>query len=115
MATPTEISDYTKYRGQCKIMCDALVAEDPSLRLERGHYIDPLWGPQEHWWCVKPDGSIVDPTAKQFPSKGSAEYIPFNGICVCEECGKEVPEEEAIFMGRYPVCSNLCARRLVGV
>lgn len=33
----------------------------------------------------------------------------------CEECGKEIPNGEEITMGNYAVCSDLCARRLVGV
>ncbi|HNV67896.1 MAG TPA: hypothetical protein PKN60_12325, partial [Bacteroidales bacterium] len=64
-------SDYLKFRGKCKEMSEAAVLEDPTLRLVRGHYWCPLWDRNEqHWWCVKPDGTIVDPTARQFPSRG---------------------------------------------
>jgi len=109
------MTDYEKYRGKCKEMSEELIAKDPSLTLVRGHYTCPIWGDQEHWWCTKADGTIVDPTAKQFPSKGHGVYTPFNGVCICEECGKEVLEENAIMMGRYPTCSGICAKRLVGL
>ena len=109
-------NDYKKYRGKCKEYVDVLIAYDKTLTAVRGHYICPLWGKQAHWWAIKPDGTIVDPTVKQFPTKGiGAEYIPFNGMCICEQCGKEVPEAEAIPMGNYACCSNICAMRLVGV
>jgi endogenous inhibitor of DNA gyrase (YacG/DUF329 family) len=42
-------------------------------------------------------------------------YEPFSGNILCEECGKIVPEEEAIIAGSYAVCSNRCALNLVGL
>lgn len=108
-------TDYTKYRGKCKEMSEALVAADPSLTLVRGHYYDADWGPQQHWWCVAPDGTIIDPTKDQFPSKGAGFYEPFNGWCTCEECGTEIREEDAMMAGNYPCCSYDCVCRLVGL
>jgi hypothetical protein len=109
-------SDYEKYRGKCKEMSEALVTEDSTLRLVRGHYWCPIWNTEEpHWWCVKEDGTIVDPTAKQFGSKGCGEYTEFDGNITCEECGKQVLEEDAQFMGQHPVCSYSCGARLVGI
>lgn len=111
-----EIDDgYQRYRGKCKEVSEALIAADPSLRLVRGHYYDFAWGEQEHWWTVAPDGTIHDPTKDQFPSKGRGVYVEFDGICTCENCGKEVCEEEAQFAGRYPCCSYACCMRLVGL
>lgn len=115
MSETWEVSDYQKYRGKCKSMSEAAVKEDPTLQLVRGHYYDPLWGEQEHWWTVKSDGTIYDPTKDQFPSKGSGIYVEFNGICPCAECGKEVAEEDAYMAGNYPCCSERCAFRLVGL
>ena len=108
-------SDYTKYRGKCKEFSEAAIEADPSLTLVRGYYYCPEWGEQQHWWTKRPDGSIYDPTAQQFPSKGTGTYVEFNGVVTCEECGKTLHEEDAIFMGNYPVCSSTCAKRLVGV
>ena len=110
-----QISDYQKYRGKCKEYAEELVRKDPTLQLVRGHYICPIWGAQAHWWCVDLDGKIVDPTARQFPSKGLGEYIPFDGRIYCEQCGKETTEEEAHINGNYACCSYSCAMRLVGL
>jgi hypothetical protein len=47
----------------------------PELRRVRGHYYCTIWGPREHWWLIATDGSVVDPTAEQFPSRGTGEYV----------------------------------------
>lgn len=101
-------SDYMKYRGKCREMSEALVAENPSLRLVRGYYYCPIWGRQEHWWTEKPDGTVVDPTAKQFPSKGIGEYEEFDGLLYCENCGMKVTEEQAHIDGHHVFCSDAC-------
>lgn len=111
--TPEE--GYRLFRGKCREMSEALVREDPTLRLVRGHYFCPHFGEQAHWWCEKPDGTVVDPTAAQFPSNGSGMYVEFDGTVTCEVCGKEMQENEAQFMSRYAVCSDRCARALVGI
>lgn len=110
-------SDYLKYRGKCKEACQELCRVDKTLKMVRGHYYDVMWGSQPHWWCIKLDGTIVDPTARQFPTKGTGEYTEFNGIVTCSECGKEVPENEATIIGNgnYAVCSTKCALRIVGL
>lgn len=111
-----EKSDYSKYRGKCKEFSEALCAEDPSLTLVRGYYYCHIWDRQEpHWWTVNAEGEIIDPTAKQFPSKGTGEYIPFDGTYTCENCGKIVAEAQMVPCGNYPTCSNQCAMRLVGL
>lgn len=110
-----EESDYLKYRGKCKEFCDQAVAKDSSLTLVRGHYLCPFWGEQPHWWTVRKDGTIYDPTKDQFPSKGIGEYVPFNGMLSCAECGKEIPEKDADIEGNYAFCSYICHGRFVGV
>ena len=111
------MGDYLKYRGKCKEMSEAL-AEEKGYRLVRGYYNEPIWNTREaHWWCVDDaTGLIHDPTAKQFPSGGINEfYEEFDGYVNCEECGKRISESEITMMGMYPVCSNECACRLVGL
>jgi len=109
-------SNYSEYRGKCKDYVDKAVQADPTLRKVRGYYHCPMWGKQEHWWCERPDGSIYDPTVKQFPTAGAcAEYEEFDGVCTCEECGKRFKEGEGKMAGPYPVCSKKCALRLVGL
>lgn len=111
-----ETSDYMKYRGKCKEMSEAAVLADPTLTLVRGHYYCPVWNTEEpHWWCVKPDGTIVDPTALQFGSKGLGLYTPFDGTVECSNCGKQMTEEEALFDSNYAFCSSRCFGYFVGV
>jgi hypothetical protein len=108
---------YAKYRGKCKPMCEEAIAADPTLRLVRGHYFEPLWGTNEqHWWTVRPDGTIYDPTRLQFPSGGIPElYEEFDGMVECSECGKVKPEAEMTFESRYAFCSYECHGRFIGV
>ena len=103
----------TELRGRCKELSEAAAAEDPTLTVTKGWYDDPLWGEQEHWWCTRPDGTIVDPTAAQFPVGGVASlYRPYVGKYPCWECGTATPEADLVD-GRF--CSGRCACRCVGV
>lgn len=106
--------DYS-LRGRCKELCDAAVAADPSLTLVRGHYHCWHWGKQPHWWTVRPDGTVFDPTAAQFPSLGRGDYVPFDGFVECAECHKVVAEDKADIEGNYAFCSYVCHGRFVGV
>lgn len=116
MTPETLTSDYTLYRGKCKEMSEAAVAADPTLTLVRGHYYCPVWGKQAHWWTVRADGSILDPTALQFPSEGHGTYVPFDGAVECAECGKEMREADVEHAdSRYVLCSYACHGRFVGV
>ena len=67
----TEQNDYMKYRGKCREMSEALVAENPELTLVRGFYHCPFWGVQGHWWCKTKTGEIIDPTKLQ------SEFLDF--------------------------------------
>lgn len=104
-----------KYRGKCKEFVDAAILADNTLTAVRGHYHCPIWGEQAHWWAVKPDGSIVDPTKDQFPSKGLGEYVPFNGVVYCAECGKEMTESTCKHYGNYAFCCDAHIMRFVGL
>ena len=111
-------TNYQIFRGKCKAACDALQKIMPELTLHRGWYHQPGWPRNscQHWWLQTPEGEIVDPTALQFPDPHVKEYYEeFDGMCECEECGKEIHENDAIFAGRYPVCSGECHMRLVGL
>lgn len=109
-------NDYTKYRGKCKEMSEALVQQNPELRLVRGFYDCPVWGEQQHWWCEDSDGKNVDPTKNQFPSKGIGMYREFDGMVSCSNCGTEMHEHEVVCAdGRYAFCSGKCYGRFVGV
>ncbi len=110
-------SDYLAYRGKCKEMCDELVVKDPTLKLVRGHYHCPFWGAEPHWWCVDASGQIIDPTANQFPSKGSGDYVEFDGNINCSECGKSMKETDPFvrFESNHCFCSTACNMRFVGL
>ena len=99
-------------RGRCREMSDKAAAADPTLTIVRGWYDDPVWGAQEHWWCKRPDGTIVDPTAAQFPTGGVVSlYREFAGMFPCAECGEEFAEGD----GYDVCCSGECYGRMVGV
>ena len=109
-------SDYMKYRGRCKEMSEELAASDPELTLVRGYYFCPMWNKEEpHWWCKKKDGTIVDPTKDQFPSKGLGTYTEFDGTMLCAECGKHISESDALYESNYAFCSGKCLLRFVGL
>ena len=110
------MTDYERYRGKCKEESEKL-AKEKGYILVRGYYYEPLWNREEpHWWCVDEDGVIHDPTRKQFPSGGIADfYTEFDGTVECAECGKIVEEKDIIPMGNYACCSDLCAMKLVGL
>ena len=101
------MSNYLKYRGRCKELCEEALLNDPSLTIIRGYYHDALWGKQQHWWTVRQDGSIYDPSKLQFPDQ-NGEYEQFSGLCNCEHCGKEITEEEGTIYGNYIFCGGQC-------
>lgn len=85
-----------KLFGICKQVTDDMVVAFPELTQVRGHaYVIP-WGLRTHWWCVAPDGAIVDPTADQYPAMGvqrPMQYTPLDPdaeepIGMCMECGE---------------------------
>lgn len=118
MRTEAEINaDYREFRGRCLELCTAAIKADPTLRMVRGWYFEPWWAREEmHWWCVKPDGTIVDPSARQFPSNGNPLcYREFNGVYECEVCDCEFPEAQLVAMGTHTCCSTKCAGILVGI
>jgi hypothetical protein len=108
--------DYALYRGRCRELSEKACCDDPTLTLVRGHYYCPIWNREEpHWWTTRPDGTIHDPSSKQFPSKGLGVYTPFNGVIPCSNCGKEMKEEEATIEGNHAFCSYTCHGIFVGV
>jgi hypothetical protein len=108
-------TDYLTYRGKCKKLAEAACAADSSLRLVRGFYHCPMWGKQAHWWAVRTNGEIVDPSVKQFPTAGAmAEYEEFDGNIECEFCHKSVPEAEAYRYAQHAYCSYECFGHNVG-
>jgi hypothetical protein len=84
-------ANVTETYGTCADVTEQMVAAFPDLARVRGHYYCAVWGERAHWWLLDGD-QIVDPTAAQFPSKGSGVYVPWKegakeptGMCI--ECG----------------------------
>lgn len=99
-------ANVTETYGKCHEVSQAMAAAFPELRLVRGHYYCIAWGERGHWWLATPDGSIVDPTAAQFPSKGTGEYVEWDDSQPeptgrCPQCG------ELCYDGDY-LCSDAC-------
>jgi hypothetical protein len=93
-------------RGLCKEVTERMAAAFPELRRVRGHYVCPSEGRLQHWWLVAADGTIVDPTKRQFVSDGKGAYEPHEGPVPtgkCLNCGEYV-YECASFCS--PACQN---------
>ncbi len=110
-----QMDNYKKYRGRCKEFVDAEIEKDPTLKAVRGWYDCPYDGRQAHWWCVRLDGTIFDPTQKQF--KGPFVpylYIPYTGTMPCCYCGEEVEVSKAVADGNRGYCSQRCYGKDIG-
>lgn len=80
--------------GQCEKVTASMLEAFPELTRVRGHYQCPVWGERAHWWLTAPDGSIVDPTVMQFPSRGCGDYEPWDD-------SKELPTGKCMNCGGY--------------
>jgi len=101
----------TNTYGRCREWTHSMAACFPELTLVRGHYWDSTWGDRAHWWLVAPDGSIVDPTAEQFPSKGTGDYQPLDESLpeptgMCPNCG-------GLAYNHDTFCSDACGAAYV--
>lgn len=104
-------ANVTESYGQCLEVTEKMAAAFPELRRVRGHYYCPIWGERAHWWLVEECGEIVDPTAEQFPSKGTGEYVEWDEsqaepTGMCPNCGGHC------YDGNY-CCSDECGRQYV--
>lgn len=93
-------------RGSCATATERMVSAFPELRRVRGHRDGA-----PHWWCVAPDGAIVDPTVKQFADTSTGHYEEYTGpdpVGKCMNCGDYV--WSAAFS--TSACSDECAREL---
>jgi hypothetical protein len=92
--------------GKCSEVTLEMQKIFPELIRVRGHYWDAIWGEREHWWLIDPSGETIDPTSKQFPTKGHGEYIQWNEgdpepTGICPNCG------DHCYHGNY-CCSEKC-------
>lgn len=95
-------------RGKCAEATASMVIAFPELRRACG-FAHTAWGEDQHWWCVAPDGKIVDPTKGQFPYVSQYEEVdladPHRPIPTgkCMDCGAPV------FATTF--CNDACSAR----
>lgn len=113
----TWVSQRPFIRGLCGSATKAMAQVFPELEIVAG-WVNFRGGRSEHFWCVAPDGSIVDPTASQF--SGELEYQPFAPgdevrVGKCLNCGAEIyasVERLDDASQARSVCSSECASEL---
>lgn len=102
-------------RGKCLQACSEMRLQFPELRLAAG-FAHVTWGREEHWWCVAPDGSVVDPTKSQFQFGMVLRYeeLDLNDpktrdlvpVGKCMNCGDETYTSSLAAC----MCSDSCAK-----
>lgn len=93
------LPEYYIVKARCAEFSQAFAKQFPELRTERGWVKDHITIGQgtEHWWCVDPEGNIVDPSLNQFRMWRQPEklvYTVFN------------PEKDHIYIGRCHNCGD---------
>jgi hypothetical protein len=77
-------------KGLCESWCKKFKKKFPDLKIKRGFYSG-----NEHYWCVEPNGTIVDPTFPQFGQiQNPNKYRVFN------------PETDKIYLGKCMNCGT---------
>jgi hypothetical protein len=105
-------------RGRCASATTEMVETFPELKRVAGWVYGAKTAPTEHFWCVSPDGSIVDPSASQFAGELTyREFRPGDSVCVgrCMNCGDYIyaqVERLDNASHRQRVCSDACERAL---
>lgn len=99
--------------GECHRGTAEMQTAFPELKQIRGHVYTLSWGKRGHVWLEAPDGTIVDPTASQFPVILSYEpWVPGCTVRVgkCMNCGEEIWEalESLEHVVERCVCSDEC-------
>jgi len=99
-------SSHESAYGNCYELCFMMSKKFPALLQVRGHYNCPIWGKRTHWWLKTIDGEIVDPSAKQFPSKGTGVYEEW--VEGQEEPTGMCPNCSGFVYGGGTCCSDAC-------
>ena len=105
---------YGTSHNYCSQFTRRMAEQFPELRRVAGFYKSPAGASHgEHWWLETPDGVIVDPTADQWPSKGTGKYVRYDPALhlvskgSCPSCGVGLYSRA----GSYP-CSEDCDQSL---
>ncbi len=101
--------------GRCKEAVAEMAAAFPELTRVPGHVYVARWGQRAHWWLTTPDGTILDPTASQFPFIFDYEpWRPGTEVRVgrCMECGQDLyaaAESLDVEPPHRSMCDDQCA------
>ena len=99
----------------CREATEDMISFFPELKRVRGlaHVKEPRGLPPTkapHWWCVSPEGEIIDPTSLQYPL-GIERYDPVDETRgeptgKCMECGN-------ISYNKETFCSKTCEKNFL--
>lgn len=107
--------EFEKVYGQCAKYVRQMVTVFPELHVRAGYYFDFQWGMRQHWWLETPDGTVIDPTAHQFPSKGRGPYEVLEPgdrpVGICMDCGADVFNKDPETGQRNDSAPNFCNAR----
>ena len=100
-------------RGRCRPVSEAMVNDFPELKLSRGFVMTRGGVEFEHWWCVTPDGDVVDPTVSQFdPYHGVLDYSEYDiSVHGKEPCGRCINCGDYCYDNSY-ACGPACLDEL---
>jgi hypothetical protein len=93
-------STYQSALANCQSACKAMVKEFPELKITNGFAHFLTCGPRAHWWLIAPDGSIVDPTAHQFPDYLGSPIMHYEEIDDDHDARK-YPQQRCMNCGEY--------------
>ncbi len=88
----SNVPEHKDAYGKCASVVKAMAEAFPELRVVKGH-VFTTWGKRAHWWLTTPNGTIVDPTVRQFEAVGEYEpWVPGDEVRVgkCMNCGDEI-------------------------
>ena len=74
-----------------------MVACFPELTRVKGHVYTSEGYYRPHWWCLDPEGNIIDPTGHQFGPGGPVKYDEHEGEephGKCLDCGNLLYREQ---------------------
>lgn len=103
--------------GMCGSATLAMMKSFPELKQVAGYVCFPDGGRAEHFWCVTPDGKVIDPTASQYQLQAFPDELTYEPwqpgdevqIGRCMDCGERIyGRPEALGGIREQFCDKDC-------